>query len=41
MLGRHVYRVHPTEGRWTVTKEERKEKAKRGKPTVSDPGGLI
>src|ERR1043165_9427749 len=21
MLGRHVYRVHPTEGRWTVTKE--------------------
>ena len=21
MLGRHVYRVDPTEGRWTVTKE--------------------
>ena len=21
MLGRHVYRVHPTEGQWTVTKE--------------------
>jgi hypothetical protein len=21
MLGRHVYRVHSTEGRWTVTKE--------------------
>jgi hypothetical protein len=21
MLGRHVYRVHPTEGRWTITKE--------------------
>jgi hypothetical protein len=21
MLGRHVYRVHPEEGRWTVTKE--------------------
>lgn len=21
MLGRHVYRVHPTEGGWTVTKE--------------------
>jgi uncharacterized protein DUF2188 len=21
MLGRHIYRVHPTEGRWTVTKE--------------------
>lgn len=21
MLGRHVYRVHPVEGRWTVTKE--------------------
>jgi len=21
MLGRHVYRVHPTDGRWTVTKE--------------------
>lgn len=21
MLGRHVYRVHPSEGRWTVTKE--------------------
>ena len=21
MLGRHVYRVHPAEGRWTVTKE--------------------
>ena len=20
-LGRHVYRVHPAEGRWTVTKE--------------------
>jgi hypothetical protein len=21
MLGRYVYRVHPAEGRWTVTKE--------------------
>jgi hypothetical protein len=21
MLGRHVYRVHPSDGRWTVTKE--------------------
>ena len=21
MLGRHVYRVHPAEGRWTVTKD--------------------
>ena len=21
MLGRHVYRVHPEEGRWTVTKD--------------------
>jgi len=21
MLGRHVYRVHPVEGRWTVIKE--------------------
>jgi hypothetical protein len=21
MLGRNVYRVHPAEGRWTVTKE--------------------
>jgi hypothetical protein len=21
MLGRHVYRVHPTEGRWTITKD--------------------
>jgi hypothetical protein len=21
MLGRHVYRVHPSEARWTVTKE--------------------
>lgn len=21
MLGRHVYRVHPAEGRWIVTKE--------------------
>jgi hypothetical protein len=21
MLGRHVYRVHPAAGRWTVTKE--------------------
>jgi hypothetical protein len=21
MLGRHVYRVHPADGRWTVTKE--------------------
>ena len=21
MLGRHVYRVHPVEGSWTVTKE--------------------
>ena len=21
MLGRHVYRILPTEGRWTVTKE--------------------
>ena len=27
--------------RWTMTKEERAEKAKRGKPTVSDPGGLV
>ena len=21
MLGRHVYRVHPADGRWTVTKD--------------------
>ena len=21
MLGRHVFRVHPAEGRWTVTKD--------------------
>jgi Uncharacterized protein conserved in bacteria (DUF2188) len=21
MLGRHVYRVHPTDGKWTITKE--------------------
>ena len=28
MLGRHVYRVHPAEGRWTVTKEG--ETAERG-----------
>ena len=21
MLGRHIYRVHPEAGRWTVTKE--------------------
>jgi hypothetical protein len=21
MLGRHVYRVHPADGRWTITKE--------------------
>lgn len=21
MLGRHVYRVHPAEGRWTIAKE--------------------
>ena len=21
MLGRHVYRVHPADGRWTMTKE--------------------
>ena len=21
MLGRHIYRVHPTEGHWIVTKE--------------------
>ncbi|HEX3863930.1 MAG TPA: DUF2188 domain-containing protein [Stellaceae bacterium] len=21
MLGRHIYRVHPVDGRWTVTKE--------------------
>jgi hypothetical protein len=21
MLGRHVYRVHPAEGNWTITKE--------------------
>lgn len=21
MLGRHVYRVHPAEGRWTIIKE--------------------
>jgi putative SOS response-associated peptidase YedK len=31
-----------TEGvRWTMTKEERKTSAKRSKPTVSDPGGLM
>lgn len=31
-----------TEGiRWTMTKEERKASQKRGKPTVSDPGGLL
>jgi hypothetical protein len=31
-----------TEGiRWTMTKEERKASAKRSKPTVSDPGGLV
>jgi len=27
--------------RWTMTKEERKSSKKRGKPTVSDPGGLL
>ena len=28
MLGRHVYRVHPAEGRWTVTKDgERQPRA--------------
>jgi putative SOS response-associated peptidase YedK len=27
--------------RWTMTKEERKEKGKRQKPTVSDPGGMF
>jgi hypothetical protein len=21
MLGRHVYRVHPSDGRWTITKD--------------------
>ena len=25
MLGRHVYRVHPAEGGWTVTKEGESE----------------
>jgi hypothetical protein len=34
MLGRHVYRVHPEAGRWTVTKEgeaePRTEFASRG-----------
>ena len=25
MLGRHVYRVHPAAGRWTVTKEGESE----------------
>ena len=25
MLGRHVYRVHPIEGHWTVTKEGESE----------------
>ena len=27
--------------RWTMNKEERAAKAKRGKPTVSDPSGLL
>ena len=27
--------------RWTMTGEERKASQKRGKPTVSDPGGLL
>jgi putative SOS response-associated peptidase YedK len=27
--------------RWTMTKEERATKAKRQRPTVSDPGGLL
>jgi putative SOS response-associated peptidase YedK len=27
--------------RWTMTKEERAARTKRGKPTVSDPGGLL
>ena len=27
--------------RWTMTREERKERANRRKPTVSDPGGLF
>jgi len=27
--------------RWTMTREERKAAAKRGKPAVSDPGGLF
>jgi len=27
--------------RWSMSKEERAEKVKRGKPTVSDPGGLL
>ena len=26
--------------RWTMSKEERTAKAKRGRPTVSDPSGL-
>jgi hypothetical protein len=26
MLGRHVYRVHPEDGRWTVTKEGEAER---------------
>ena len=31
-----------TEGiRWMMTKEERKGSQKRGKPTVSDPGGVL
>ena len=24
-MGRHIYRVHPAEGRWTVTKEGESE----------------
>jgi hypothetical protein len=27
--------------KWTMTKDERAATAKRGKPTVSDPGGLL
>jgi hypothetical protein len=35
-------RLKTVEGvRWTMTKEERATKAKRGKPTVSDPNGLL
>ena len=40
MLGRHVYRVHPADGRWTSTKEGEEQARHIGRTRGGDRRGL-